>query len=65
MTGKRGAIACVVIALVLATLGLNAQPNGQAEREEMYRQPAPVSIHVTPIFFWLRHSQELKGEQPW
>ena len=38
MTGKRGAISCFVIALVLATLGLNAQPNGQTDREEMYRR---------------------------
>ena len=38
MTGQRGAIVCAVIGLVLITLGVNAQPNGQAEREEMYRR---------------------------
>ena len=31
-------MACAVISLVLATLGLNAQPNDQSEREEMYRR---------------------------
>ena len=38
MTAQRGATTCVVIALVLATLGLDAQPNGQPDREEMYRR---------------------------
>ncbi len=38
MRGRRGAIACTVIGLSLITVGVNAQPNGQVEREEMYRR---------------------------
>ena len=38
MRGKREAIICAVIGLVLITLAVNAQPKDESEREEMYRR---------------------------